>query len=256
MFRKIIASILVTVTLFSFVACNAQNTDVTPSDTTAGDETTSAADVELENTSAETTTKKEEEAPKQPEILDNTQVYNVLFVGNSYTHYNTMPESIFFPIASNGGYRFNVTKITKGGWYLIDSANPTDEVGAKVEAALNSTKYDYVVIQEQSTCPALNPGKFYDGVRAMVEKVRANGATPILYGTWGRKTGHSVLTTNNWTHQSMTWMISAAYEAIGKELGVDVAYAGFAFTVTVNSSYTFALSSAIAFNVYVPAAAK
>ena len=234
MFRKIIASVLVVITLFSFIACNDQNTDVTPSDTTTSEETTTSAEVESTTTESETTTKKEEETPKKPEILDNTQVYNILFVGNSYTHYNTMPESIFFPIGSNGGYRFNVTRITKGGWYLIDSANPSDEVGAKVEAAFKNNKYDFVVLQEQSTCPALSPGKFYDGVRAMVEKVRANGATPILYGTWGRKTGHSVLTTNNWTHQSMTWKISAAYEAIGKELGIDVAQAGFAF----NDVYT------------------
>ena len=231
--KKLIAITLMIVTLFSCVACNEGDAGSTSDDGTSAEITTTES-AENETTTPEETTTKAPDEPAKPVVLDKDKTYNILFVGNSYTHYNTMPESIFKPISAAAGYKFNVTRITKGGWYLIDSANPTDEVGSKVEAALEANKYDFVVLQEQSTCPALSPGKFYDGVRAMVEKVRANGATPILYGTWGRKTGHSVLTTNGWTHQSMTWMISAAYQAIGKELGVDVAYAGFAF----NDVYT------------------
>ena len=140
-----------------------------------------------------------------------------------------MPEQIFAKIMQAAGYKANVVRATKGGWYLIDSAKSTDEVGSKVESYFKARDYDFVILQEQSTCPAVLPDKFYTGVRNLTEKIRAEGATPILYGTWGRKTGHSVLTENGWTNESMTWMISAAYEAIGAELGIDVAYAGLAF---------------------------
>jgi len=59
--------------------------------------------------------------------------------------------------------------------------------------------------------------------------VRAIGATPVFYETWGRKAGHETLSTFDWTNETMTWKMAAAYAAIGEQLGVDVAYAGLAF---------------------------
>lgn len=230
MTKRWIAFLLIAVMLISGVACTGggEETTASPSDTEAPDTTTSAPeDTTAEETTAEAT-EEITDAPA-PEALDKSKKYEFLFIGNSYTHYNDMPEQIFAKILKAAGYDATVTRITKGGWYLIDSAKSTDEVGAKVDAALKLRNYDYVILQEQSTCPASDPAKFYTGVRNLVEKVRADGATPILYGTWGRKEGHSVLANNGWTNESMTWMISAAYEAIGAELGVDVAYAGLSF---------------------------
>ena len=159
---------------------------------------------------------------------------NILFVGNSYTYYSDMPTKIFAPIANSAGVKVNVDSITKGGWWIWDHANSEDEMGKLVDAAFKKTKYDYVILQEQSTLPINDPGCFYDGVRNMFKKVQANGATPILYCTWGRKTGSETLTNNGWTHQSMTWKLAAAYTAIGDEVGIDVAYVGLAF----NDVYT------------------
>lgn len=223
--KRFFAIMLLASMLISAVGCTG-----TGETTTASDEVTPAPDTTV-GSPAETTAEATEEITEAPVSteLDKNEKYNFLFIGNSYTHYNDMPEQIFAKILEAAGYKATVTRITKGGWYLIDSAKSTDEVGAKVESALKLRDYDYIVLQEQSTCPAATPAKFYTGVRNLVEKVRADGATPILYGTWGRKEGHSVLANNGWTNESMTWMISAAYEAIGAELGVDVAYAGLAF---------------------------
>lgn len=230
--KKLIAVFLLVSMLLGAVACIGAPSEVT----TSGDEGTSGAspenttnEVTDEPTAQQTTAEETTEEESTTEILDKSKRYNFLFVGNSYTHYNTMPESIFGPIMKAAGYNVYVKKVTKGGWYLIDSANSNDEVGAQVDTSFKTMKYNYVILQEQSTCPASTPGKFYDGVRALAEKVRANGAEPILYGTWGRKKGHSVLTDNGWTNESMTWMISAAYEAIGAELDIPVAFAGLAF---------------------------
>lgn len=213
--------------LFAGVACTGEG-EVT----TAPEETTEAPEIDVTTAAPETeATEPAPETTAAPEstVLDKSKKYNFLFIGNSYTHYNDMPEQIFVKILKAAGYDATVTRITKGGWYLIDSAKSTDEVGAKVDSAFKLRDYDFVVLQEQSTCPAATPAKFYTGVRNLAEKVRADGATPVLYGTWGRKEGHSVLANNGWTNESMTWMISAAYEAIGAELGIDVAYAGLAF---------------------------
>lgn len=214
--KKLISLALLFAMLLSFVACVAEEAP-TPAATTAAPTTTTAA----------TTAKPAD--PTEPGVLDKSKHYSFLFIGNSYTHYNKMPEQLFANIMLSAGYKVTVSTVVKGSWNLLDFANPLDTYGAQVEKALADTKYDFVVMQEQSTRPIVSPEKFYTGVREMLKKVEANGATPILYGTWGRQTGSSTLTSNGWTNESMTWMLTAAYEAIGEEMGVDVAKVGLAF---------------------------
>ncbi len=237
--KKRFVSILLLASLFlTGTACTGGG-DVTedPEDSTIlpAPETTAApiSDTAEEETDAQT-------EPASAE-LDKSQKYSFLFIGNSYTHYNDMPEQIFAKILESAGYDAQVKRITKGGWYLIDSAKSTDEVGVQIEVALKQKDYDYVILQEQSTCPALIPDKFYTGVRELAAKVIADGATPVLYGTWGRKTGHSVLAENGWTNETMTWKIAAGYEAIGAELGIDIAYAGLAFFDVYNNNKSIEL---------------
>lgn len=162
--------------------------------------------------------------------LPKDKKYSILFIGNSYTKRYSMPTEIFEPMAKAAGYDVEVTAILNGGHTLLEFADPNDEFGAQVAAALapeNAGKYDYVVIQEQSLRPIVDTDKFYDGVRALAEKIRAVGATPVLYSHWGRKTGSPDLINMSLTNESMTWKLAA--EAIGKELDIPVAYVGLAF---------------------------
>ncbi len=151
-----------------------------------------------------------------------------------------MPTAYFEKMAESAGYKVDVTAITKGAWTLEKFADPTDEYGKKVDDALKGTKkYDFVILQEQSVLPAAeNVAKFYDGVRNLAKRIRETGATPILYSTWGRKSGSSKLTEKGWTNEIMTWRLAAAYQAIGDELNISVAHAGLAFydVYTNNSS--------------------
>lgn len=157
------------------------------------------------------------------------KTYSILFIGNSYTYFNDMPVALFQKIAESAGYDVQVTSVTKGGWTLEKHADTADECGKAVDAALRENRYDYVVLQEQSVRPASDPEKFYAAVRSLTEKIRANGATPILYATWGRKSGSKVLAEHGWTNESMTEKLAAAYQTIGSELGIAVAHAGRAF---------------------------
>ena len=150
--------------LISGVACVGEGeTTTAPSDGTsapAPDNTTEAAPDNTTEATPDSTTAEppKDETTSAPEsgVLDKDKTYHFLFIGNSYTHYNDMPEQIFAKILKAAGYDATVTRITKGGWYLIDSAKSTDEVGAKVDSALKLRDYDYIVLQEQSTCPALS----------------------------------------------------------------------------------------------------
>lgn len=163
-------------------------------------------------------------------MLPKDKTYRVLFIGNSYTFYNEMPTVYFGSIAKNCGYDVQVESVTKGAYTLEKFADPSDGYGAIVSSALSgNTKYDYVIIQEQSVRPAINPEAFYAGARALCEKIRAIGAQPVLYATWGRKEGSDTLEKYSMTAEEMTWKLAAAYDAIGKELDIPVAHVGLAF---------------------------
>lgn len=156
--------------------------------------------------------------------------YSILFIGNSYTYYNDMPQVFFANAAKAAGYdRVTVDAVTKGGYYLEAHADERDEIGALVEQALQEKRYDYVVLQEQSVIPASDPERFFRAARAITEKVRKNGAKPVFYCTWGRKTGHPMLSEINMTHDSMTQALKASYTSIAKALDGPVAYVGSAF---------------------------
>ncbi len=157
--------------------------------------------------------------------------YSILFVGNSYTYTNDMPYDYFQPMVEAAGYQVKIDAVTKGAHTLLEFANPKDDYGRIVNSYLSEPgRYDYVILQEQSVLPAGENAKlFYEGVRKLAEKVRAAGAKPILYATWGRKTGSDTLTKHGWDHETMAWRLAAAYQAIGEELDIPVVHVGMGF---------------------------
>lgn len=213
-------------------------------ETGAGAGTTEETVAEPEATSEETTIEITEEETTLPETEETTtaglvardpdEAFKVLFIGNSYSYYNDLNKSdgIFANVARNAGYKkVSVRAIYKGGYYLRQFLSPTDTYGAQVLQALKSqTKYDIVIIQEQSANPINNPADFYTSCRQFKTLIDANGGEMWLYATWGYKTGHSNLSKYGPTTERMEMRLRAAYTAIAEELGVGVVYAGAAMT--------------------------
>ena len=138
-----------------------------------------------------------------------------------------MPMAYFETMAKASGHNVSVTAITNGGHTLGKYADPTDSYGKLVAEALSVPGlYDYVIIQEQSTRPISAPEKIYNGVRALAEKIQNTGAQPVLYATWGRKTGSDTLTELNMTNETMTLALATAYDTIGNELQIPVCHVG------------------------------
>jgi hypothetical protein len=115
----------------------------------------------------------------------------VLFVGNSYTYFNNLPE-ILAKLAAARGQKVETLMVAPGGWRLQDHW----EKGSAL-AALHAHPWEFVVLQEQST---LGVNYYVDGLsrvagdeafRPYAEKwmaeVRKAGAVPLLYLTWARK---------------------------------------------------------------------
>src|SRR5262249_2425699 len=86
------------------------------------------------------------------------------------------------------------------------------------QRAIAQTRYDYVVLQEQSTLPQKNPQRFHENVRLFDQAIRDSGAKTALYLTWARQNA-----------PEMQDAISNAYTAIGKELGATIIPAGVAW---------------------------
>jgi hypothetical protein len=113
----------------------------------------------------------------------------VLFIGNSYTYYNNLPEMFAGLAQASGRQEIVVRMVAPGGWRLKDHW-----MKGEARSLLNSEHWDYVVLQEQST---LGINYYVEGrtrvagdelfrpyARLWSEEVHRAGATPVFYLTW------------------------------------------------------------------------
>jgi hypothetical protein len=115
----------------------------------------------------------------------------VLLIGNSYTYFNNLPE-MFAQLAAAGQQPAETRMEAPGGWRLKDHWEK-----GEARKALADGKWDYVVLQDQST---LGVTLFVDG-KARVSsdevfrpaadrwaaEIGRSGAKPVFYLTWARR---------------------------------------------------------------------
>ena len=156
-------------------------------------------------------------------------VLRVLFVGNSYTVFNNLPDLVAAIAAADPDGPIIVPMlVTRGGatlrWHL--------ENGSALKSLATGT-WDFVVLQEQSLlggdfkdgkAVVGDPSEFHASTREWAARIRAVGATPILYMTWARREPADAARVQK--------ALADAYLGIGKELGVKVAPVGLAWAET------------------------
>lgn len=112
----------------------------------------------------------------------------VLFLGNSYTHVNNLPQ-----IIADAALSVNDTLIfdshTPGGYKLLQHS--TD---ATSQSKIAAGGWNYVVMQGQSQEPVTNESNFYAGAVNLKNQIKQYNpcAVPMLYMTWGRKNGDAL----------------------------------------------------------------
>jgi len=154
------------------------------------------------------------------ETPESDQTLKVLFVGNSYTFYNNLPE-IFEKLMVSGGYEIVVEQSTFGGWSLSNHA-----LSSKTTEKIANTDWDYVILQEQSVVTNPEIG-MYPAIRELNAQVEDIGAETILFMTWGRRDG--LESAGYPDYQSMQTEIMENYQTIADELGLDIAPVGLAW---------------------------
>ena len=104
----------------------------------------------------------------------------ILFIGNSFTARNDLPAMIA-TLAAASDHTIDYELISAGGASLRRHWNKGD-----AQRAIGRGKFDFVVLQEQSTLPIKNATRFHENVRQFDEVIRAAGARTALYMTWAR----------------------------------------------------------------------
>lgn len=155
----------------------------------------------------------------------------VLFIGNSYTYFNNLPQ-MFAGLAASAKPPLVVEAemVVVGGATLKSLWE-----GGKALETLRSGKWDYVVLQEQSTLgptPMVNgvvqisdPKTFHEYARRFDAEIKKAGAKTIFYLTWARQNAPQTQTA-----------LTSAYLSVGKELDDLVAPVGIAWESALKSN--------------------
>ena len=140
--------------------------------------------------------------------MKNQKKLRILFIGNSHTYFNDMPEMVAEQFRKEQ-YDCEVTMIAHGGWFLEQHVNEPD-----VRFNILYGHYDYVVLQDHAH-PFGPEEKFYGAVRQLNQWILEAGSKAVIYMTWAKKD-------EEFNQERMT----LAHEQIADELGMLLAPVG------------------------------
>ena len=105
----------------------------------------------------------------------------LLFIGNSATYKNTLPESLC-ALATEAGYPMEVASRTPGGYTLTQHADASTEHGESVLRAI-AEGHDAVFLQDNGNC--ISSPEMSDAAReafaTLCGAIRAAGSQPMAY---------------------------------------------------------------------------
>ena len=140
---------------------------------------------------------------------------SILFVGNSYTYINGGLDYHFkrFAESAHSDWNINTSKVAYGGYTLSNHYhNPT------TIATIQSKRYDYIVLQEQSTRPIEEPDSMYYYATLLDDMIQDAGAKTVFFMTWAKENNPESIE-----------QIANSYEHITQELDSKLVPVGRAF---------------------------
>ncbi|MBU3676059.1 MAG: PKD domain-containing protein [Chitinophagaceae bacterium] len=119
----------------------------------------------------------------------NAATKRVLFIGNSYTYVNDLPNMVR-EVALSMGDTMIVSSVTPGGFTFNQHS-----VNAATLSAIQAGNWDLVILQEQSQIPAFSPAQVQNDcvpyAKKLCDSIKHYNACAeiVFYMTWGRKNG-------------------------------------------------------------------
>lgn len=103
----------------------------------------------------------------------------ILFIGNSLTYCNDLPGMVGALFAAHR-QSVGLGQHAPGATSLMEHAkNPV------VAQKISSRRWTYIVLQDQSALPTVQPQETLEAGRTLCELARKAGAVPVFYLTWG-----------------------------------------------------------------------
>ncbi len=160
------------------------------------------------------------------------QTSRVLFIGNSYTDVNNLPE-MTRQLALSLGETLVVSSSTPGGVTFQGHTTNTT-----TQNLIDQGGWDYVVLQEQSQLPSFPPGQVasdcYPYATILVDDIRTHSlcAETVFYMTWGRENGDAQ-NCASWppvcTYEGMQERLRISYLQMAQDNSAECAPAGMAW---------------------------
>lgn len=151
------------------------------------------------------------------ELDPNREMYEILFVGNSLTNVNNIPDLVTNMIKADGVY-VNAVVDAPGGVALYQHEET-------FYSLMDSNQFTHVILQETSFGTIDNYSSFERNVLKYNERILEEEAELILYQTWG----YNVDDFNGYSKYEMTDAVVAAYNQMAYETGAKVSRVGEAF---------------------------
>lgn len=179
-------------------------------------------------------------------VFGFSQITKILFVGNSYTYTNNLPQLLYD------------ISLSHGDTVLFDSSAPgsytfqNHSTDVNTLAKINSRQWDYVVLQEQSQIPAFSPAQVatdcYPYAHTLDSLIFENDSCSqtIFYMTWGRKFGDASNCASYppiCTYAGMQQRLYESYLDMANSNHATVAPVGAAWRNSINTNSTFDLFS-------------
>lgn len=148
-------------------------------------------------------------------IAQEPQSKSVLFLGNSYTSYNSGVDQALKQIATSKGDAIEVLSNSPGGHTFSNHCTNSTSLNY-----IMSREWDYVVLQEQSQLPSFPPAQVenqsYPYAAILCDSIKSNSicTTPVFFMTWGRENGDAVNCANYLplcTYEGMQWRLRQSY---------------------------------------------
>ncbi|HTF06484.1 MAG TPA: T9SS type A sorting domain-containing protein [Bacteroidia bacterium] len=174
----------------------------------------------------------------------SAQTTSILWLGNSYTAFNNLPDLVY-QLALSGGDTVTFDSYTPGGYTLDDHWNSLTS-----QLKINQQPWDYVVLQAQSQEPALDSAfvtnwvlPYAEGLDSLVH-LNDSCTQTVFYMTWGRKNGDAQNCTAYppvCTYQGMQDQLRNRYLQMGHDNDAIVAPCGEAWRDVIATTPAFDL---------------
>ncbi len=159
-----------------------------------------------------------------PLVTSAAEEQRVLFIGNSYTFYNNLPD-VLMALSKKTKCPLKVESYTAGAMSLHGFLNIPAH--AKARRMLESGKYDWVVLQDQSQTPAYKPEETMNSVPQWAQIAKKADTKVLLFLTWAHAIDRNGKLQPNIDMQERT---SATYCRAALQCGAKVAPVGEAWT--------------------------